>query len=802
MRPAGVEPPRRDRRQRPTTSSSSRPRSGEGQAGHRGDAERQERRPLHRRRRAEPRRRPAAPGRPALVVGAPHAVAVVVGVVGADLEGERHDSAAATARQPRASGRRRRPRPRCPPARAPRRPAACGAGRRRPTTLQPGRGRRGGASRRQGGASHRRRGSPVVLGVPMRPGRARGPGQAFVDALQRAWDDGDAVLPLDPRLPGPAVAPAAVPFPGRRRRRRPGRPSPAASGRGRRRPGRRHQRHHRRAQGRACSPTTRWRPRPEPPAGLGVDPATDRWLACLPLAHVGGLSVVTRALVTGTPLDGARRVRRRRRWSTPPAERRARSRPSCPPPWPAHRPVRLPARSSLGGQAPPDGLPAQRRRHLRHDRDRQRRRLRRRPARRRRGAASVDGEIHVRGADAAPGLPRRHRPARSRRLVPHRRRRRAPRRPLLGARPARRPHHHRRRERVAGRGRAGAATTPGVAEVAVVGRPDPEWGQVVAAVVVPADPAGPPTLGRCATPSRPSSPPTPPRRLELVDVAPPHPLGKVRPGPARLSDHPGRRGSVPGDRRQGAPLRGNDERRTETAGRAARTRRGPDHEPARPAQRTARSTCSCASPMRGTAIEADPTVRCAVLTGAGGHYCVGGDLSSGWMAGGRARRARPSERRAQEDPALIAGACCCSTTCRVPVIAAVNGDCMGGGCEMLQQTDIRIAEEHARFGVPEVQRGLIAGAGSTMRLKRQIPYAVGAWRCCSPVASSTPRKRCGGAWSPTSCRSGQALAKAREIAEVIAPTAPSRRGHQGVGDRDRLAARGRGAAHRDRPATR
>src|SRR2546430_4338511 len=49
---------------------------------------------------------------------------------------------------------------------------------------------------------------------------------------------------------------------------------------------------------------------------------------------------------------------------------------------------------------------------------------------------------------------------------------------------------------------------------------------------------------------------------------------------------------------------------------------------------------------------------------------------------------------------------------------------MGGGCEMLQQTDIRIAEEHARFGVPEVKRGLIAGAGSTMRLKRQIPYAV------------------------------------------------------------------------------
>lgn len=124
------------------------------------------------------------------------------------------------------------------------------------------------------------------------------------------------------------------------------------------------------------------------------------------------------------------------------------------------------------------------------------------------------------------------------------------------------------------------------------------------------------------------------------------------------------------------------------------------------------------------AIEADPSVRCAILTGAGGHYCVGGDLSSGWMAGGRSEEPSPHERRAIEDPALIARGLLLLDYLRVPVIAAVNGDCMGGGCEMLQQTDLRVAEAHARFGVPEVQRGLMAGAGSTMRLKRQIPYAV------------------------------------------------------------------------------
>jgi o-succinylbenzoate---CoA ligase len=115
-------------------------------------------------------------------------------------------------------------------------------------------------------------------------------GDAFVDRLRHAWDDGDAVFPLDPRLPAPArtrVLAAA----------RPG--EPVADGD---------------ALVVATSGTTG-----EPKAAvlthdavaasaratsarLGVDPAADRWLACLPLAHVGGLSVVTRALATGTPL--------------------------------------------------------------------------------------------------------------------------------------------------------------------------------------------------------------------------------------------------------------------------------------------------------------------------------------------------------------------------------------------------------------------------------------------------------------------------------------------------------------------
>jgi enoyl-CoA hydratase len=121
--------------------------------------------------------------------------------------------------------------------------------------------------------------------------------------------------------------------------------------------------------------------------------------------------------------------------------------------------------------------------------------------------------------------------------------------------------------------------------------------------------------------------------------------------------------------------------------------------------------------------EADDDIRCVVLTGAAGSYCVGGDMSSGWMADGYVP-ASDAERRIVEDPSRIGRGLLLTSWLRKPIVAAVNGDCLGGGCEMLQQTDIRVAEAHARFAVPEATRGLMAGAGSTVRLKRQIPYAI------------------------------------------------------------------------------
>ena len=59
-----------------------------------------------------------------------------------------------------------------------------------------------------------------------------------------------------------------------------------------------------------------------------------------------------------------------------------------------------------------------------------------------------------------------------------------------------------------------------------------------------------------------------------------------------------------------------------------------------------------------------------------------------------------------------------------PIIAAVNGTALAGGCEMMLSCDLVVAADHAVFGIPEVKRGLIAGAGGLLRLPKRIPRAV------------------------------------------------------------------------------
>lgn len=121
---------------------------------------------------------------------------------------------------------------------------------------------------------------------------------------------------------------------------------------------------------------------------------------------------------------------------------------------------------------------------------------------------------------------------------------------------------------------------------------------------------------------------------------------------------------------------------------------------------------------------ADDAVRAVVLTGTGEQaFCSGGDLALTLplMTGAR-QPADDWDRRLLDEPAVMARSALREFEFDKPLVAAINGTCLAGGMETMLATDIRIAAEHARFGLPEAKRGLIPFAGSLVRLPRQIPY--------------------------------------------------------------------------------
>ncbi len=110
-----------------------------------------------------------------------------------------------------------------------------------------------------------------------------------------------------------------------------------------------------------------------------------------------------------------------------------------------------------------------------------------------------------------------------------------------------------------------------------------------------------------------------------------------------------------------------------------------------------------------TSLESDDAVRCVVLRGSGRAFAAGADVSAmaeegaaELLAGGqldRWERVRRFEK---------------------PLIAAVHGFCLGGGCELAESCDIVIAADDARFGLPEVSLGIIPGAGGTQLTPRAV----------------------------------------------------------------------------------
>jgi enoyl-CoA hydratase len=166
-------------------------------------------------------------------------------------------------------------------------------------------------------------------------------------------------------------------------------------------------------------------------------------------------------------------------------------------------------------------------------------------------------------------------------------------------------------------------------------------------------------------------------------------------------------------------------------------------------------------------IDGDPEVRVAILTGAGGTFCAGADLKT--MAGeGQGDEFRD---RFLQDPDLHWKALLRHRRLTKPLIAAVEGFAVAGGTEILQATDIRIAAQTATFGVTEVTRGLFPLGGSTVRLRRQIPYTLAADILLTGRHVPAQEAREMGLIGRV-VPEGQALAEAKQVAGQIAANAP------------------------------
>jgi enoyl-CoA hydratase len=184
-------------------------------------------------------------------------------------------------------------------------------------------------------------------------------------------------------------------------------------------------------------------------------------------------------------------------------------------------------------------------------------------------------------------------------------------------------------------------------------------------------------------------------------------------------------------------------------------------------------------------INANPDIRVAILTGAGGCFCAGADLQAMTQSHpGDAFQAASDRDGSDQATSDQHGSDTVSDIAAgvikpllkgflldKPLIAAVEGPAVAGGTEILQATDIRIAGESARFGVSEVRWSLYPLGGSVVRLRRQIPYAVAADILLTGRHVRAPEAKEIGLIGEV-VPDGTALDRAREVAAQIGANGP------------------------------
>ncbi|MBV9203878.1 MAG: crotonase/enoyl-CoA hydratase family protein [Actinobacteria bacterium] len=157
-------------------------------------------------------------------------------------------------------------------------------------------------------------------------------------------------------------------------------------------------------------------------------------------------------------------------------------------------------------------------------------------------------------------------------------------------------------------------------------------------------------------------------------------------------------------------------------------------------------------------LDPEPALVAAVLTGAGGTFCSGMDLNA-FLAGQRPSTDRRGFAGIVERPPAK------------PIIAAVEGAAVAGGFEVALACDLIIAAENARFGLPEVKRGLVAAGGGLLRLPRRVPYHLAMeWALTGDYITAERAAQVG--LVNRLVAPGTAAAQAAALARVIAANGP------------------------------
>lgn len=160
-------------------------------------------------------------------------------------------------------------------------------------------------------------------------------------------------------------------------------------------------------------------------------------------------------------------------------------------------------------------------------------------------------------------------------------------------------------------------------------------------------------------------------------------------------------------------------------------------------------------------VENDPSIRVAVLAARGKSFCAGVDLKA--VAEGRVAEVAPTEGG-------FAGFVYAART--KPWIAAVHGGAFGGGTELALACDMVVAGENASFALPEVKRGLIAGAGGAYRIALALPRALAIEMVVTGERLSAARA-CELGLANRLVRPGAEVETALALAELVAANAPA-----------------------------